>query len=217
VFAAMLVVATGCTGIETGNPVVPPTLDGERTELVEAGGGQLRLVGEPGAVTPATASVRFIDLQGASDYFDVPVAADGSFDLTFTGDSGHWFRGEATLAIERSAPVDEKVLSIMVPRPCLSIDPGELVVLEDAEPGMPTDVDLAVSNTCPDPIVVDAVLRIGAPDVTVMTASPFMLDPAAGATVVIQVVPSATLTEGIVVLTTDLGELRAVTIRARAP
>ncbi len=213
--ALTLGLSAGCAGIETGNPI-QPTIDRNKVALEEVGGGQLQLTGEPATVEPPVARLRFIDLEASGGFFDVPVADDGSFDFTFTGEVGHLFRGEATLGLERSNPVDVRVMAFLVPRPCLFVERSDLVVeLGPLEVGASEDVRFLASNACDDPLTIDATLRLGTGGYTL--TSPNLVLPGGGDGVIeVRVEPNSPgLSEEILVLSADSGEVRAFSFRTQ--
>ena len=211
--------APACVGTETGNPFEPtkPSLDGAKIEMVETGEpGQMRLIGEAGAIDPPTADLRFIDLEGADGFAPATVAADGSFSELVTGVIGHWYRVEALNDTARSTPVDVRVIVPMVPLPCLVLDTEDAVEFDAVTAGESIARSIRASNSCADhSIDVTVAYRLGAADFELASPPSFTLAAGAMGDIGIRFASTtAGLSEEILVITTDGGELRAISLRA---
>ncbi|MDI1451058.1 hypothetical protein [Polyangium sp. 6x1] len=176
-----------------------PTPPGEPTllaDLISPGGPMdmsetVRFVGEPGAVTPPEGDVVVTDLDTTELPTVLPVAADGSFDITVPGAATHEFRVEIVgPGGGRSKPVDLVLNAAATafepgPRPladCLLLDPALSVSFD----GAGDTKNIVVRNECADELSFLAPrLRRGAAAFGFLPTEPFLLAPGGETTVTV--------------------------------
>lgn len=126
-------VLSACVGTEGGNPI-QPEIDGEKVSIVATDETTMELIGEAGAVTPVSASVRYLDLEGTGGFSELFTNDDGSFFVVIDGDSTHRFRIRALLEGERSGALDVQPQAFGGPLPpsCVSYE-TDFEFMEDGE------------------------------------------------------------------------------------
>ena len=221
VFAVAVVLGAllcgGCVGTETGNP----SLDPNKVTIVEETPGILRIDGTAGAVEPASALVRVLDLEGTDGFRSITANADGSFTASFAGDPLRLFRADALLGAERSLPFDLRVLGAPgAPIPCLQTAPEAAIELGTFTVGESRSVPVELVNSCGalgiSFTITAARERLGNGDYMVTTAVPIMLAGGARTTTSVDFVASASgVSEAVVVFVTDRGDVAALSLRAR--
>ncbi|MBN1774287.1 MAG: hypothetical protein JXB32_23710 [Deltaproteobacteria bacterium] len=161
----------------------PPNIDPSRVfGYGTLGPPTVLITGEPGAVTPAEATLRIYDLDLEEPAVDVVPRSDGSFEVEVPGAQGDELRLQVTLDEERGTPIDVLIATDRVElasRPladCLTTSPA----LEAPVPagGRAT---IRLVNGCAQPVAVSriAVRRPAAPFGAVSPAAPVEL-PAGG-------------------------------------
>lgn len=133
VVATLALLLCACVGTEGGNPI-QPEIDGEKVSIQATDESRMELVGEAGAVTPALASVRYLDLEGTDGFSELVTNDDGSFFVVIEGDSTHRFRLRALLESERSEAIDVQPRGFGGPLPpsCVTYE-TDFEFMEDGE------------------------------------------------------------------------------------
>jgi hypothetical protein len=161
VCATWTALSASCIGTEAGNPVV--AVDATKITLLAETPDRGTLSGEPGAVSPGGASLRYIDLEGLGSFEMLTTLEDGSFTAAITGDATHTFRLRAIEDGVRSLPVDlagRALGGITAGRRCIEVTLD--LDFGIAAAGATVDRTVHLRNGCGDPVTVEsAALRLG--------------------------------------------------------
>jgi hypothetical protein len=168
-----LLLAAGCLGTPQPDPPnAAPVVDPDRLYTDRANYGGITVLGQPGAVWPAEAILRFWDLETADPAHDVAPNPDGSFAAEVPGAYGDEQRLHAILDGAWSAPVDVVVVDedtlVAAPRPraaCLVTSPEWGLVADG-----PGAIEVELRNECAEAVVV-ADVRVRLPSTPFVVAA----------------------------------------------
>jgi hypothetical protein len=144
--ASCALLASACLGTETGNPPAAPVIDVSKIELRSVGGG-IEVTGRAGAIEPAGASARLVNLDGVMPLVVAAVGDDGSFSALVPAIADDVIRLQARLGDLRSGPVDFVLASSPTPASgCLVVELD--VDLGTLAAGELTAIPIEIVNEC---------------------------------------------------------------------
>lgn len=177
----------GCVGTPQPDP---PNLDPHLVDLGTERGGEVTLIGSPGAVTPAGATLHITNLDSDLPPVVVAPAPDGSFSTAIPGAADDELRMQVRHEDRRSIPRDVLVLEDglqLAVRPladCFTTEPH----LELAAPLSGT-VDVTLVNDCDEALEISRVEPRTAGSGLSVIAAPGEVPPGSSATVTLELSP----------------------------